>query len=145
MILVEAYDAGSGSGARLINVSARNRVGTGADILFAGFYVAGSGTKRVLIRAVGPTIGGAPFNVPGVLLDPKLELYDANAVKIAENDNWDASLAETFRAVGAFALTSGSKDAALMVTLNAGSSYTAQVKGADGGTGEALVEVYELP
>jgi len=145
VVLVEAYDAGSGNTARLVNLSARNRVGTGPDILFAGFFVAGTGNKRVLIRAVGPTIGGAPFNVPNVLLDPKLEVYDANAVKIAENDNWDGALAATFLSVGAFALAPGSKDAALIVTLNAGSGFTAQVKGADGGTGDALIEVYELP
>lgn len=145
VVLVEAYDAGSGNLARLVNLSARNRVGIGSDILFAGFFVAGTGTKRVLIRAVGPTIGAAPFNVPNILLDPKLEVYDANSLKVAENDNWDGSIAATFSSVGAFALTPGSKDSALIATLNAGSSFTAQVKGSDGGTGEALIEVYELP
>lgn len=145
VVLVETYDAGSGNVARLVNISARNRVGTGADILIAGFYIAGTGTKRVLIRAVGPTIGGVPFNVPGTLVDPKLELYDASGVKIVENDNWENSLVPTFASVGAFPLAPGSKDAALIATLSAGSSYSAQVKGADGGTGEALVEIYELP
>jgi hypothetical protein len=145
VVLVEAYDAGSGNLVRMTNVSARNRVGADADILFAGLYVAGVGTKRVLIRGVGPTIGGVPFNVPGTLADPKVELYNAAGTKMAENDNWDSALAATFASVGAFAFAPGSKDAALVAILNAGSSYSVQVKGADGGVGEALVEIYELP
>lgn len=62
-----------------------------------------------------------------------------------ENNNGDASLAATFASVGAFAIAPSSKDAALVTTLNAGSSYSVWVRGADGGTGEALVEIYELP
>ena len=142
-VLVEGYDAGAASTARLINVSARNRVGTGDDILIAGFNITGTGTLRVLIRAVGPTLSG--FGVTDVLADPKLELYDANAVKIAENDDWAASLTTNFTAVGAFALPPASKDSALLATLTAGRSYTVQVAGIGGGTGEALVEIYEAP
>jgi hypothetical protein len=145
VVLVEAYDAGSGNLARLINLSARNRVGTGADILIAGFYVAGAGVKRVLVRGVGPTIGGVPFNTPGALANPKVEIYDASGAKIAENDDWDTSLSAIFASVGAFPLIQNSKDAALVVSLTAGNSYSVQVKGADGGVGEALVEIYELP
>ena len=139
-VLVEAYDAGSGDTPRLINVSARNRVGTGSDILIAGFTIAGNSPKTVLIRAVGPTL--AAFGVPGVLADPKLEIY-SGSTKINENDTWSSALATTFTSVGAFALSAGGKDAALVVTLSPG-SYTVQVSGADGGTGEALVEIYEV-
>jgi hypothetical protein len=142
-VLVEAYDAGSGSAVRLTNLSARNRVGTGNDILIAGFFIAGTGTQRVLIRAVGPSL--AAFGLTGLLTDPKLEIYNAAGAKIAENDNWDATLSSTFASAGAFALTPGGKDAALIVSLPAGATYTVQVKGADGGTGEGLIEVYELP
>ena len=63
---------------------------------------------------------------------------------MTENDNWNSGLATIFSSVGAFALESGSRDAALVATLLPG-SYTAQVRGADGGTGEALIEIYELP
>ena len=142
VVLVEAYDTGAVTPARLINVSARNRVGAGEDILIAGFNVAGSGAKQLLVRAVGPKL--AAFGVNGVLADPKLEIYNSAGVKIVENDNWNSALAPTFSAVGAFALDSGSRDAALIVTLPPG-SYTAQVRGADGGTGEALIEIYEAP
>jgi hypothetical protein len=140
VVLVEAYDTGAPTAARLVNVSARNRVGTGDDILIAGFNIAGTGAKPLLIRAVGPKL--VAFGVSGVLADPKLEIFDGAGVKVMENDNWAASLATAFSAVGAFALDDNSRDAALQVTLPPG-SYTAQVRGADGGTGEALIEIYE--
>ena len=142
VVLVEVYDVLPGNSQRLVNLSARNRVGTGADALIAGFSVSGAGTKRLLIRAIGPTLGA--FGVPGVLADPKLEVYEGST-KVAENDNWEAGLAGSFGGVGAFGLTPNSRDSALIVTVRANQSYTVQVSGADGGTGEALVEVYELP
>ncbi len=141
VVLVEAYDTGTGFSPRLVNVSARNQVGTGDDILIAGVTIAGTGTKRVLIRAVGPTLG--VFGVSGFLVDPKLEVYRGET-KLTENDDWNPALTATFGAVGAFQLAAGSKDAALVVDLTP-DSYTVQVRGADGGTGEALVEVYEVP
>jgi hypothetical protein len=142
VVLVEVYDVLPGNSQRLVNLSARNQAGTGADALVAGFSLSGSGTKRLLIRAVGPTLGA--FGVPSVLADPKLEIFEGST-KIAENDNWDAGLAGSFGAVGAFGLPSNSRDSALIITVRANQGYTAQVSGADGGTGEALVEVYELP
>lgn len=141
VVLLEAYDAGTGNTARLVNVSARNRVGTGDNILVAGFVIVGEGQKRVLIRAVGPTL--AAFGVTGTLADPKLEIYNSASAKIAENDDWAASLAPVFAGAGAFALVNGSFDAALAASLAPG-SYTVQVRGVDGGSGEALVEIYEL-
>jgi sugar lactone lactonase YvrE len=142
-VLVEAYDTRNTGSPRLTNVSARNRVGTGDDILIAGFNIAGSGTKKLLIRAVGPKL--VDYGVTGSLNNPKLELYNSAGVKLTENDDWDSSLAATFDSVGAFALSAGSRDAALVTTLAAGAGYTVQVKGADGGTGEGLIEIYELP
>jgi alpha-tubulin suppressor-like RCC1 family protein len=140
-VLVEGYDAGSGDTQRFTNLSARNKVGTGANILIAGFTLTGSGTRNLLIRAVGPKL--SDFGVTGVLTDPKLEIY-SGTTKLTENDNWSSSLATTFSYVGAFGLTAGSKDAAIIIPLTAG-GYTVQVSGADGGVGEALVEIYELP
>jgi hypothetical protein len=142
LVLVEAYDTGAPTAARLVNVSARNRVGTGDDILIAGFNISGNGSKRLLIRAVGPKLGA--FGVTGFLNDPKLEIYDSTSANVAENDNWNPSLATTFTSVGAFALEAGSRDAAVVATLPPG-SYTAQVRGVREGTGEALIEIYELP
>jgi hypothetical protein len=141
VVLVEAYDTGGTSGARLVNVSARNRVGTGDDILIAGFNISGTGGKQLLIRAVGPKLGA--FGVTGFLVDPKLEVY-SGTTKLVENDNWTSDLSATFSAVGAFSLDASSRDAALKTTLQPG-SYTVQVSGVANGTGEALIEIYEVP
>jgi hypothetical protein len=139
VVLVEVYETG-GTG-KLSNVSARNAVGTGDDILIAGFVVDGTAAKTLLIRGVGAKL--AEFGVTDVLADPKLEIY-VGSVKIAENDNWNVLLAPQARSVGAFDLTPGSRDAALLLTLAPG-TYTAQISGVGGGTGEAIVEVYEVP
>jgi len=148
--LAEIYDATPSATftvatPRLTNVSARTRVGTGDDILIAGFSISGSSDRTVLIRAVGPTLGTAPFNVPGALANPRLELY-AGANRILENDDWGgtAVLATAFASVAAFPLPVDSRDAAILVTLAPG-SYTAQVSGVGNTTGVALVEVYEIP
>jgi sugar lactone lactonase YvrE len=145
--LAEIYDATEGSAhteatPRLTNVSARTQVGTGDNILIAGFSIGGQTSKTVLIRAVGPTLG--VFNVPGALADPKLELFNG-PTKINENDNWGgaAALSNAFQSVAAFQLPSSSLDAVLLVTLAPG-SYTAQVSGVGNTTGVALVEVYEI-
>lgn len=142
--LLELYDEPVLSASptlRLVNLSARAEVGAGENVLIAGFTIAGNLPRRMLVRAVGPGLGA--FGVPGVLGDPKLELF-RDGVRVAENDNWDAPLAPTAAAAGAFALASGSRDAALLVTLLPG-GYTAQVSGVGGVTGVALVEIYEVP
>jgi len=148
VVLVEAYDQAGGTAARLVNLSARNRVGTGADLLIAGFAISGTGTKQVLIRAVGPTL--ASFGVAGTLVDPRLAVLSGSTI-LAENDNWASRVGAAglatpadFAAVGAFPLTTGSRDAAVLLTLNAGTTYTVQVAGVNGSTGEALIEIYEV-
>jgi hypothetical protein len=144
--LAELYDLASartGATPRLVNISARTQVGTGGDILIVGFNVGGTGTRRLLIRAVGPTL--AAFGVTGTLADPKLDVFSGTTV-VAANDNWDAAVtpAALQTAVGAFALTANSRDAVVVANLAPG-SYTAQVSGVNATTGVALVELYELP
>ncbi len=141
-LLVEAYDVLGGVSPRLINLSARNRVGTGSDVLIAGITLAGTGSKQLLIRAIGP--GLAALGVSGTLVDPRLQVFNASGIVIGTNNNWDATLSPAFTQVGAFSLPANSLDSALLVSLDAGASYTMQVSGADGGTGEALIEVYEI-
>lgn len=141
--LIEAYDASTSTQARLINLSSRAHVGNDSAALIAGFVIGGTGGKRLLIRGIGPKL--TDFGVLQPLSDPKIEVYTSANVKVAANDNWDASLATAFSQVGAFSLNSGSKDAALVVTLPAGAGYTAVITGVGGLTGEALVELYELP
>lgn len=127
---------------RLINLSVRSLAGTGAQTLIVGFNISGSGTKQMLLRGIGPTLGS--FGVGGVLADPQLRLFNSANVQVNFNDDWGSggpALAAAFRNAGAFDLPLGSRDAALVVPLAAG-SYSAQVT-ATAGTGVALVEGYD--
>ncbi len=140
--LVELYDTGSGSTPRLTNVSALYQAGTGGAVLIAGINIAGSGTKNILIRGIGPAL--TQFGVAGALANPRLEVFDSAQKSLSTNDDWAPSLATTFSQVGAFALTANSKDAAILLSLTSG-SYTVQLSGATGTTGLALIELYEAP
>jgi hypothetical protein len=150
--LVEAYDATPAgtytlASPRLTNLSARVQVGTGANVVFAGFVIAGPTAKTVLIRASGPTLGMA-FSVPGTLPDPKLTLTNVTTKPnfvVASNTVWggDPQIAAIASQVGAFSWGPSSLDSAILITLPPG-NYTAGVAGASGDTGIALVEVYEV-
>lgn len=147
VVLLELYDAGPASLARLVNVSTRARVGLGEDALFAGFAIGGNSSRTLLMRAVGPTLG--MFGVGGVLADPQLDVFVAGGGGAARgsNDNWNGqpTLSAAFTRVGAFPLPNPtSRDAALMVTLEPG-TYTARVTGVGNTVGEVLLEIYELP
>jgi uncharacterized protein YkwD len=146
--LAEIYDTDISSGARLVAISARGLVGTGENILIGGFVIVGDAPMRVLIRGVGPTL--ATTGVQGFLADPQLSVVqwtNNQWVNRGTNNDWgnDASINATSTAVGnGPLLTQDSKDAALILTLEPG-VYTAQVSGANGTTGVALVEIYEVP
>ena len=132
-----------------MNVATRGVVSPGQGQLIAGFVVSGNTSKKLLIRAVGPTLAAAPFNVAGVLADPFLRIVRSDNVVIRENDNWevgnDASLlSDAAVRVGAFPLAAGGKDAALLINLPPG-TYSAQASGPGTSTGVALIEVYEVP
>ena len=108
--------------------------------------VSGPGKGAVLDEALRNQMSAPHFPVGFEQLrgfGPMAEL-NSGANKIAENDNWDATSGATFSGAGAFGLSPGSRDAALVTALLSGRSYTVQVKGSDGGTGVALVEIYEL-
>jgi hypothetical protein len=144
-VIAEIYDATAARTSRsprLLNVSVLKQIGDG---LTAGFVVNGNLDQRVLIRAVGPTLGTSPFNIPGTAADPRLVLF-RGASRIAENNDWGgaASLSAAFGMVGAFALAEGSRDAALLAELAPG-NYTVEVTNGSGAAGLVLVEVYEVP
>ncbi|MFM8337094.1 MAG: hypothetical protein ACKODK_16165, partial [Opitutaceae bacterium] len=143
VVLLETYDASPTGSSYLVNASTRAFVGTGDNVLIPGFVISGPGAVKVLIRAVGPTLGS--FGVTGVLNDPTLTLYRGSTV-LASNDNWStatnaADIAAAATAFGAFNLPNGSRDAAILISLPAG-SYSAVVSGVNNGTGTALVELY---
>lgn len=146
--LVEVYDATEGpipAAQRIVNVSTRSQAGTGDASLIAGFNVSGTVPKRVLVRGIGP--GLVQFGVAGALARPQLEIFQRDTV-LARNSGWGSadapSIAAAAAQVGAFALVAGSSDAALLVNLLPG-SYTVHLSGLAGTSGNALIEIYEVP
>ena len=129
---------------RIVNLSARANVGTGGNILIAGFVIQGSGSKNVLLRGVGPTLGLAPFNVSGALATPELTLISGSGTTIATNTSWGggSTLSSVFAQVGAFSLQPTSADSAILQSLAPG-SYTSQLSGVGTSTGVALAEIYD--
>jgi hypothetical protein len=121
----------------LLNLSTRRSLVVGQPSI-AGFVVGGPNPRRVLIRAIGPSL--AQFGVTGVVANPSLAVFKGNT-QIGANAGWggDASLAAVFASVGAFALPATSADCAMVLTLDPG-DYTAQVTA--NSNGEALIEVY---
>lgn len=145
--LDEAWDAdgppADASALRISNYSCLGTTAPGDSQLTLGFVVAGPDVKQFLVRAVGP--GLAPFGVSGVLGEPILTLYQGQNV-VAADTGWSngADVASAAAQVGAFALTPGSADSALLVTLPAG-AYTAVASGVNAASGNVLLEVYEVP
>ncbi len=119
-----------------VNISTRMRVEGGDNVLIGGFIITGTGQKRVLIRASGPSLP-----VPGVLSDPALELYDASGALVVVNDNWRS--AQQGEIIAANLAPGDDRDAAIIATLNPG-NHTAIVRGVGSAVGVALVEVYDL-
>lgn len=146
--MVEVYEADVdlATAGRLVNLSARARVGSGDNILIAGVIISGSAPRSVLVRAAGPAL--TAFNLSPLLTKPRLSLFSGNE-KLAENVGWTTApnlerLRAVMNSVTGFRFAEGSADSALLLTLLPG-AYTLQVSGADGGTGIAMVELYEMP
>ncbi|MBE2214694.1 MAG: endo-1,4-beta-xylanase [Opitutaceae bacterium] len=143
-------DAAALSDARLLNLSTRALCQTGDNVLIPGFYIEGAGTKRLLMRAVGPEL--TRFGVASPLPDPVMVLkrFDATAdayVDVATNDNWGDNanwqeIRDTAASLYAFSLTTGSNSAALLMDLSAG-GYTIVASGKGDSTGVSIVELYE--
>lgn len=133
--------------AALTNLSTRAYLASADDAIIAGFVVGGSGAKKLLVRAVGPTL--TQFGLTGVLANPRLAIVNQAGAVVAENDDWSSgptagALADTFTTAGAFPLTPASRDAALVTVLPPG-AYSAVVRtSTPSGTGVALVELYDL-
>jgi hypothetical protein len=128
------------SASHFANISTRMDVGTGNNVMIAGFIVSGSQSKTVIVRALGPTLGS--YGVANALSDPMLELHDSSGATIATNDDWQTGSQASQIASSGYA-PNNSNEPALIATLPAG-AYTAIVRGYNNSTGVALVEVYEL-
>ena len=141
--LVEIYDLDAGADSKLANISTRGQVQTADNVLIGGLIVRGSNPQKVIVRAIGPSLGRA--GVTDALPDPILQLFDANGSLIAENDNWRDTQQAAIIATGV--PPSNDLESAIVATLPGtpdGTGYTAIVRGVNGATGVALVEVYAL-
>jgi len=127
---------------RLFNFSTRGFVQAGDKVLIGGFIVTGASSKQVILRALGPTLGQAPFNVPNALANTVLELHDSTGATILSNDNWGSAPNAAAISASGFA-PSNNLESVILTTLNPG-NYTAIVRGANNGSGVALVEGYDL-
>jgi hypothetical protein len=135
--LVEVYDLEAGADTRLANISTRGFVQTGNDVLVGGLILDGQISRRVIVRAIGPSLGRAD-----ALPDPTLELRDANGDLLASNDNWRTGGQEA-EVIATNIPPSNDLEAAVVQTLPA-AAYTAIVRGKNAATGIALVEAYAL-
>jgi uncharacterized protein YkwD len=136
--VVEVFDLDRNVNSRLANISTRGFVQTGDDVLFAGTIVLGQTSQRVIVRAIGPSL-----NVAGKMADPTLQLVDSNGTQVAFNDNWRTS--QEVDIIASTVPPSDDAESAIVTTLSGnGSNYTAIVRGANGSTGIAVVEVFAL-
>jgi hypothetical protein len=128
------------TGNTLVNLSTRGTVQTGDNVLIGGFIVPGLEPKKVLLRAIGPSL--ANFGVNGALSDPTLTLFNGTGVQIGFNDDWVSS--PDMQAITNTGLAPGNtKESAIIASLPPG-NYTAKVAGANNTTGVGLIELYDL-
>lgn len=146
--VVEVYDLDSAANSELGNISTRGLVGLNDSVMIGGLIVQGvdaAGKATVLVRAIGPSLLSS--GLQAVLMDPILELHDANGVTIGTNDNWkvndQSQQSQESQIKSTTVPPSNDAESALVATLSPG-AYTAVVRGKNGGTGVAVVEVYNL-
>jgi hypothetical protein len=139
--LVEVYDLGLGSDAKLANISTRGFVGNGDNVMIGGFIVGGNAADRtrIVVRAIGPSL--SRFGLPNALQDPTLSLYDSNGNVIATNDNWRDGHQAEIEAAGL--APTDDRESALFASLSTG-AYTAIVTGQGSTVGIGLVEAYNI-
>lgn len=139
--LVEVYDLDSGPGSTLLNISTRGPVAADPNVLIGGFFVGGTDSKQILVRAIGPTL--AAGGVPNPLADPTVELVNGQGTTVDQNDDWMVNNSQKTQIQNSGLAPTNAKESAVLQTLSAG-PYTAVVRGANGGTGVGSVEVYQL-
>lgn len=126
--------------ATLQNISTRGLVGIGDEVMIGGFIISGTGDKKVLLRAIGPSLSNPPVSLTGTLQDPTISLFNVSG-KLISNDNWaDASNAQS---IDPGLRPTNGLESAILISLPPG-AYTAIVSGVGGGTGIGLVEVFDM-
>ena len=129
----------SPTSAQPLNISTRMEVRTGDQALIGGFIITGNAPKRVVLRAIGPSLAG--FGIANPLADPILELHGADGSLITTNDNWKDTQQSEIETIGF--QPQNDLESAIVSTLDPG-NYTAIVSGKGGSTGVGLVEGYDL-
>jgi hypothetical protein len=122
---------------KVLNISTRSFVGAGDNVMIGGFIVTGTAPKKIIVRAIGPSL---PLD--GKLNDPVLELYDASGALLAANDNWQDS-PDKQAIIATTIPPADPHESAILRTVVPG-AYTAVLRGVAGATGIALVELYDL-
>ncbi len=132
----EAYDLDQTVDSQLANVSTRGLVQTGDNVLIGGVIVLGQNARKVIVRAIGPSL-----SITGRLEDPALELHDSNGALIVANDNWRSD--QEAEIIATTIPPSNNLESAIVRSLAPG-NYTAVVRGTNNATGIAVVEAYAL-
>ena len=139
--LIEVYDLSQAIPAKLANISTRALVGTGNDILIAGFILGNSsGGTRIVLRGIGGSL--TLVGVPNALANPNLELRDNNGALLMSNNDWQDNAAQAAELMAAGLAPTNALESGIAITLGPG-QYTALLTGQGGTTGVGLVEVYD--
>jgi hypothetical protein len=139
--LVEVYDLSQAALSTLANISTRALVGTGNDIVIAGFILGNhSGETRIVIRGIGGSL--TALGIPNVLANPTLELRDNNAALLASNDNWESDPVQAAELTAAGLAPTDALESGIAITLGPG-QYTALLAGQGNTTGIGVIEFYD--
>jgi hypothetical protein len=141
--LIEVYDLDQAAPSRLANLSTRAMVGSGGDIVIAGFVLSDNTVDdRIVVRGIGPSLAPGSFPAAAVLANPILELRDSNGVLLITNNDWQDNPAQAAELTAAGLAPTNNLEAGIAVSLPPG-LYTALLAGLNNGTGIGLVEVYD--
>lgn len=139
--LVEVYDFSQTAAAKLANISTRAFVGTGSDIVIAGFILGNhSGVDRIIARGIGPSL--TALGIANALANPTLELRDQNGALLFSNNDWQDNPAQAAELTAAGLALAHPLESGIAAALPPG-LYTALLAGFNNGTGTGLVEVYD--
>ena len=121
-----------------LNLSTRARVDTGDSVAIGGFIITGNASKKVVVRGLGPSL--SRFNLSGLLLDPVLELRQANGALILMTDNWKDN--QRAQIEGSIYQPTDDRESVIVATLQP-AAYTATLSGKGQTAGIGTVEIYD--